>query len=148
MRNLKRNVVLLGVVLALVVPVCTIGEPKTKSVNKDYAELVPSDNSPSPDASGEVKLIEPNGNVELIVKTTVEGLQPNAQYSVIVFGDYGGEQFPGDLYTNENGQGTCQIKKKAGNIALGSHIFDMIIYDLAGPVLETYESFGIGIDEQ
>jgi hypothetical protein len=147
MRNLKRNVVLVGVVLALVVPVCVMAKV-TKSVNKDYAVLTPPEtNPPFPDASGDIKLIEPNGNVELIVKTTVEGLGPNAQYAVVVFGVEYGEQIPGDLYTDDNGQGACQIKKKADQIPLGSHTFIMVIYDLVGPVLETAESFGIGIEE-
>ncbi|MFC1653075.1 hypothetical protein ACFL3F_05080 [Planctomycetota bacterium] len=86
MRKMLRSIVLLGIVLALMVPVCSVMAKVIKEEGSPIKVLSTDllQDPPEPEAEGMVVLVEPNGNVELIVNITASGLTPGGSYHVRV----------------------------------------------------------------
>lgn len=130
--------------------------PVTKSTGKDAAEMIPAvsmyvDYYNSQDwtthsaydndyqilgASGKVNMIQPNGNVDVILGVGVDGLEPNTRYTV--YFDLNGHPGPGpwtqegEFYTDEYGQGEWNYTAPAESFDPGEYKYAVAVNNLSG----------------
>ena len=141
---MKKYLILVLIVLivgTLVIGVQAAGKV-TKLTGKDALEMIPAvdmypgsayDNQYQiPGAKGKVNMIQPNGNVDVILGVSVDGLAPNSLY-IVYFDTDGGSTGPwpfiqvGNFTTDEFGHGEWNYTAPAGSLAAGSHILSVVI---------------------
>ncbi|MEA3375046.1 MAG: hypothetical protein U9R72_02440 [Chloroflexota bacterium] len=116
--------------------------PVTKSTGKDAAPMYPAvdvygegsayDNQYQiPGATGKVNMIQPNGNVDVILGVGMEGLFPNTQYKVFL--DTDGHDNPGPwvaigyFCTDDYGQGDFNYTLPAGELGEGNYTWSVFV---------------------
>lgn len=139
----------------LIVPVYTTAAKVTKSTGKDAAAMLPAvemfpnsiyDNtSQIPGATGKVNMIQPNGNVDVILAVSADGLAPLTTYKVwfdtdgIVPGEEGNpgpDDYPpsagpwelkGSFTTDDYGYGEWNYTAPAGTHAVGTYSYSVFV---------------------
>ena len=135
----------LALLLMLAAPAYASG-PVTKSTGKDAAAMIPAvDMFPGsvydnpyqiPGAKGKVNMIQPNGNVDVILGVSADGLAANSRYTV--FFDLNGVTpgsvetagpwlLMGDFWTDENGHGDWNYTASAGSFTVGEYTRSVFI---------------------
>lgn len=165
-----RRVAILSLMVALAAMIAAAtayaSSPVTKSTGKDAAALIPTlamfsnydtyyfglnsgyaDSKQIPGASGKVNLIQPNGNVDVILAVSADGLNPNTQYTVwidpagnacgggpCVTGPWlgpdmgpGTPQAQGSFTTDANGHGEWNFTAPAGTFPTGTYDYSVWI---------------------
>lgn len=146
-----RKVMILGA-MALVLGVLTVAAtahgqgPVTKSVGKDAAPMIPAvDMFPGsvydnewqiPGATGKVNMIQPNGNVDVILGISADGLAPNALYRAYFdtngigpgnVSTAGPWMLMGTFETDDEGHGEFNYTAPAGTLGAGSYNWSVFI---------------------
>jgi len=133
------------VLIVLIVGTLVIGVQAggkvTKLTGKDAAEMLSAgdvyggvyDNEwQVPEATGKVNMIQPNGNVDVILGVSVDGLSPNSLY-IVYFDTDGGSTGPhpfiqvGNFTTDDYGHGEWNYTAPAGSLAVGDYIWSVAI---------------------
>jgi predicted small secreted protein len=146
MKEQLRPIILAVVLIAFVVAVCTTAAKVTKSTGKDAAILRPAvdvfpgsvyDNADQiPGAAGRVNMVQPNGNVDVIIAVSADRLAATTQYRVIFDtdgitpGDVGtaGPWVPrGSFRTDENGHGEWKFITPRGTLGDGTYTYSVFI---------------------
>lgn len=140
----KRVLIALVVVLVLAATasVASAGGRVIKSTGKDAAPMIPAvdmfglgsayDNEwQIPGAKGKVNLIQPSGNVDVILGVGMDGLHPGTRYIVFLDEDgsldANGQPDPGpwivveDFWTDEHGHGDWNYTAPAGAFPAGPY---------------------------
>ena len=140
---MKKYLILVLIVLiigTLVIGVQVASGKVTKSTGKDAAEMIPAgerfpdsayDNEwQIPGAKGKVNMIQPNGNVDIILGVSVDGLVANSRYTVH-FDTDGGAPYPfvlkGEFWTDEDGHGEWNYTAPAGFLTIGIYTWSVYI---------------------
>ena len=150
-------------VLALIVPVYTTSGRVTKSTGKDAAALIPAvdmfpdsiyDNAYQiPTATGKVNMIQPEGNVDVILGVSADGLDPNSQYLVyfdtngVTQGDNGtiGPWQPQSTFrTDNNGHGEWNYTAPTGSLEAGSYTWSVWINQVVPTPATVLISYNVG----
>ena len=141
---MKKYLILVLIVLiigTLVIGVQAVGSKVTKSTGKDAAALIPAgerfpgsayDNEwQIPGAKGKVNMIQPNGNVDVILAVSVDGLFANSKYKVSFDMDGGAAgpswEFMGYFWTDDYGHGEWNYTVPAGTLTSGTHTLSVYI---------------------
>lgn len=146
MKEQLRPIIFAVVLIALVVAVCTTAAKVTKSTGKDAPILSPAvnvfprsayDNAEQiPGAAGKINMIQPKGNVALIMVVSADGLAPTTQYRVIFDTDgitpgdvrTAGPWVPrGSFQTDENGHGEWKFFALRGTLDVGTYTYSVFI---------------------
>lgn len=127
-------------------PVCTTMAKVTKATGKDAARLLPAaqvfpgtvyDNAYQiPGAKGKVNMIQPEGNVDVILAVSADGLSPNSRY--IPHFDYTGIEAgniatagrwveAGEFWTDASGHGEWNFTVPAGTFVPGLSTYSIFI---------------------
>jgi hypothetical protein len=140
---MKKYLILVLIVLivgTLVIGVQAASGKVTKLTGKDAVEIVPTrdvypgygnDDNQLPEAKGKVNMIQPNGNVDVILGVSVDGLHANTEY--IVYFDTTGNSdngpwvLMGYFTTNEYGHGDWNYTAPAGTLDVRSHTWSVAI---------------------
>jgi len=149
-------------VLALIVPVYTTSGRVTKSTGKDAAALIPAvDMFPEsvydniyqiPGAKGKVNMIQPNGNVDVILGVSADGLAPDSEYLVyfdingVTQGDVstaGPWQSQSYFWTDDNGHGEWNYTAPAGSLGAGSYTWSVWINQVGPPPATVLISYNV-----
>lgn len=140
-----KKVISIGLAVALLLLAALTASadpPVTKSTGKDAAPMYPAvdmyepgsayDNEYQiPGATGKVNMIQPNGNVDVILGVATEGLYPNERYKVSL--DRDGYETPGPwiaigyFYTDDSGQGDFNYTLPAGELDQGHHTWSVFV---------------------
>lgn len=171
MRRLVRVSVLAGMALALcllLVGTAYAGDKVTKSTGKDAAVLSPAfevfpgtvyDSTFTKGyagAKGKVNVVQPNGNVDVIIAVSADGLKPSTRYLVYFDTDgitenvssAGPWTLKGDFWSDEYGQGEWNYTAPAGSEAPGSHTLSVFINEAgAGRTMLISENIEYTIEE-
>lgn len=133
-------------ILAVAMIVPTVAGGVTKSTGKDAAAMIPAvDMFPGsvydniyqiPGAKGKVNMIQPNGNVDVILAVSADGLLPNSRYNVwfdlngVTQGDVGTAGpwvLMGDFWTDEYGHGEWNYTAPTGVFSPGTYTRSVFI---------------------
>lgn len=132
---MKKTVVTIMILVAMVIPftIAFAGGGIVKSNGKDAAPLLIACDRYGgiycnayqiPGAKGKVNLIQPNGNVDVILGISADGLAPNSMYRVF-FDLNGGSPGPwvnmGTFWTDEFGSGDFNYTAPAGTFTTGTY---------------------------
>ena len=140
-------VLIVFIIGTLVIGVQAAGGKVTKSTGKDAAAMIPAgdmfppgnryDNECQiPGAKGKVNMIQPNGNVDVILGVSVDGLTPNAEYKVYFDqtgidpmddGTAGDWTLMGSFWTDECGHGDWNYTAPAGDLEAGTYTWSVFI---------------------
>jgi hypothetical protein len=151
----KRVLITLVVALALAATASAAwagGGPVTKSTGKDAAAMIwevetlylgYSTTGHIPGAKGKVNLIQPNGNVDVILGVGMDGLYANSLYTV--YFDLDGCGYPGvwhlagDFWTDGNGHGDWNYTAPAESLLPGDYTWSVLVNrDTSHTVLASY----------
>ena len=146
---MKKYLILVLIVLiigTLVIGVQAVGKGVTKSTGKDAAAMIPAvemypgskyDNIYQiPGAKGKVNMIQPNGNVDVILGVSADGLIPDSRYKVwfdtngVSQGEIstaGPWKLMGEFWTDEYGYGEWNYTAPAGSLEEGLHTLAVAI---------------------
>ena len=149
-----KKIAIIGIVallLALAVPFYAAVGAVTKSTGKDAVALIPAvDMFPEseydniyqiPGAKGKVNMIQPNGNVDVILGVSADGLAPDSQY-LVYFDINGVTQYDNSTIgpswqpqstfrTDNNGHGEWNYTAPAGSLGAGSYTWSVWINQMA-----------------
>ena len=148
---MKKYLILILIVLVIVtlfVGVQVVSGKVTKLTGKDAVAMIPAaDMSPRynlnihfPEAKGKVNMIQPNGNVDVILGVSVDGLAANSRYIVYfdktgitpgVDSTMGSWEEVGDFWTDDLGHGEWNYTAPAGLLDLGEHEWSVFINRIA-----------------
>ena len=136
---------LILVLIVLIVGTLVIGVQAggkvTKLTGKDAAEMLSAGDVyggiyvnewQGPEATGKANMIQPNGNVDVILGVSVDDLAPNSLY-IVYFDTDGGSAGPhpftqvGSFTTDEFGHGEWNYTAPAGSLLAGSYIWSVAI---------------------
>ena len=153
---MKKYLILVLIVLivgTLVIGVQAAGKV-TKLTGKDALEMIPAvdmypgsayDNQYQiPGAKGKVNMIQPNGNVDVILGVSVDGLAADTEY-IVYFDNDGGGPGPWELMdyftTDGSGHGDWNYTAPAGTYEVGSYKIAVYINraDVGYTVLISYD---------
>ena len=148
---------LILVLIVLIVGTLVIGVQAggkvTKLTGKDAAEMLSAGDVYGgayvnewqvPEATGKVNMIQPNGNVDVILGVSVDGLAAETEYRVF-FDTNGGTPGPwvsmGYFTTDEYGHGDWNYTAPAGTFTEGHYNYSVYINrtDVNATVLISYE---------
>jgi hypothetical protein len=154
---MKKYLILVLIVLiigTLVIGAQAAGGKVTKLTGKDAVAIIPAvdmypgsayDNQYQiPGAKGKVNMIQPNGNVDVILGVSVDGLDADTEYKVY-FDTNGGTPGPwvsmGYFTTDEYGHGDWNYTAPAGTYEVGSYTKSVYINrtDVGYTVLISYD---------
>ena len=165
MKTKMKKIAIIGIVallLALAVPFYAAVAGVAKSTGKDAAALIPAvdmfpesdyDNDYQiPGAKGKVNMIQPSGNVDVILGVSADGLAPNSEY--LVYFDTNGVtqgnvstagpwQPQSYFWTDENGHGEWNYTAPAGSLAAGSYIWSVWINQVGPPPATVLISYNV-----
>jgi len=157
---MKKYLILVLIVLIIGTLVIGVQASKvTKLTGKDAAEIKSAgevyggiyDNEwQIPEAKGKVNMIQPNGNVDVILGVSVDGLALNSLY-IVYFDLNGGSNGPGpflqvgNFTTDEYGHGEWNYTAPAGSLGAGSHVWSVAI-NRTGPAATILVSEDISFD--
>ena len=154
---MKKYLILVLIVLiigTLFIGVQAVGGRVVKSTGKDAVAMIPAvemypgsayDNIYQiPGAKGKVNMIQPNGNVDVILGVSADGLDANTEYRVF-FDTNGGGPGPwvsmGYFTTDEYGHGDWNYTAPAGTHEVGPYTISVYINrtDVNYTVLISYD---------
>ena len=140
---MKKYLILVLIVLiigTLIIGVQAVGKV-TKLTGKDAAEMLSAGDVYGgiyinewqvPEATGKVNMIQPNGNVDVILGVSVDGLTPFSLY-IVYFDLDGGSAGPrpfrqvGNFTTDEYGHGEWNYTAPAGSLDPGPYVWSVAI---------------------
>ncbi|MBN2182985.1 MAG: hypothetical protein JW715_13830 [Sedimentisphaerales bacterium] len=144
---MKKNLIFCAFAIMAVILIVTTATGKvTKSTGKDATAIIPAvDMFPGsvydniyqiPGAKGKVNMIQPNGNVDVILAVSADGLSPNSPYNVWfdmdgvtpgAVGTAGPWSLMGNFLTDEYGHGEWNYTAPAGVYLPGTYTPSMFI---------------------